>query len=346
MGDEHDVLEKLPEFISRSGYRQVFVLADENTLRYCYPILEPLLDNHVVIHFPAGESHKTLNTSASVWQQLLHYEADRNALLINLGGGTVTDLGGFVAGCYKRGIDFVNIPTTLLGMVDAATGGKTGIDFAGYKNALGLFRKPVKVFLHTPFLHTLPEREFMSGMAEVIKHALIADRKMFENLPDDCRLTNHSDLHQLVIENIKIKNRFVSADFHDNGIRMALNYGHTIGHALESLWLEKQQLMLHGEAVAGGILAESYLSHRTGLLSAEELEKVTKKITKNFRLPIVPAEDFGALMHYLRNDKKNRNGKITCCLLSEIGSYSLPHFIEEGLITDALNYYNLTVCNG
>lgn len=336
-------ISDLTEFLAASAYTQVFVLADNNTLQYCYPLVEPLLKNNVVIQIPSGEPHKTLKICASVWQQLTVQEADRKSLLINLGGGMVGDLGGFAAGCYKRGIDFVNIPTSLLAMVDASVGAKTGIDFSGYKNLLGMFYEPKQIFLHTDFLKTLPEREFLSGMAEVVKHALIADKLLWRNLPQTFSLQTIDNIHDLVWQNIVIKSQFVKADPTEKGIRQALNFGHTIGHALESLFLTTAQPLLHGEALAAGIVAESFLSAKNGLLNEDDLQTIVHTITRNFVLPIVEKQLYESVIRYLKNDKKNLNGHVTCCFLNGIGKYSLPHYVPEKDIFIALDYYNEVV---
>lgn len=333
-------LSGISEFIASRAYSNVFVLTDENTVKYCYPVVEPLLRNHVLLKIPAGEPHKTLNTCTSVWQQLTIHEADRNSLLINLGGGMVGDLGGFAAGCYKRGIDFVNIPTSLLAMVDASVGAKTGIDFLGYKNLLGLFYEPQKIFLHTDFLKTLPHREFRSGMAEVMKHALIADKTLWGKLPLKFLLQNMENVSDLVLQNIAIKSKFVIADPTEKGVRQALNFGHTIGHALESLLLTTPQPLLHGEAVAAGIVMESFLSMKVGLLTNDELEAIVKAVSLNFDLPVLTEEQHATIIHYLKNDKKNRDKHITCCFLDGIGNYSLPHYVTEKDIFNALDFYN------
>jgi 3-dehydroquinate synthase len=324
-------LEQINEHLNASA---AFVLVDENTLRFCYPKVLSRLPKHRLIEIKSGEENKTLQTCNYIWQKLTEASADRNAMLINLGGGVIGDVGGFAASCYKRGIRFVNIPTTLLAMVDASVGGKTGIDFGGYKNQIGLFREPDAVFIDTGFLETLPGRELRSGFAEVMKHYLIADGEAFGEL-------GNVNWPELVEKNIRIKTSFVKQDPAEKHIRKALNFGHTIGHAVESYFLSgERKALLHGEAVAIGLITESFISLQKNQLSEEELGIITEMVIRFFTLPVIPEEDFNLIIDLLKQDKKSISGYNQFTLLKGIGNYSINNFVEEELIRQSLTFYN------
>jgi 3-dehydroquinate synthase len=317
------------------------VLCDENTFTYCYPKLKEFLPAHQTIIIKAGEEHKTLAACEGIWQQLTNYLADRNSLLVNVGGGVVCDMGGFGAGCYKRGIPFINVPTTLLAMVDAAAGGKTGIDFGGYKNQIGLFYHPMAVLVYSGFLSTLPDREIVSGLAEVMKHYLIADKDEFQKLLN-LKLPVRDYLDDAVIaKNIAIKQHITEIDPLEKGPRKALNFGHTIGHAVESYFLPRPgKKLLHGEAVAIGMICESYISHATGIISTNEMEEICKVIFHYFKLPAIPGGAFDDILGLMLQDKKNVSGKTNFTLLKGIGNYNINNSVEENVIIESLKYYN------
>lgn len=289
----------------------------------------------------AGEVHKTLQTCETIWKKLTDSNADRNALLINLGGGVIGDLGGFAAGCYKRGIKFINIPTTLLAMVDANVGAKTGVDFMGFKNQIGLFNEPEGVFVYTGFLRTLPERELKSGFAEVIKHYLIADKNGFEEVRSEKYELRNAKWDEVVAASIRIKSNIVTQDPKEQNIRKALNFGHTIGHAMESLFLkDEHQKLLHGEAVAAGIIAESFISEKQDLLEPESLTAICKMILRTYDLPEISPTDFPFLLQLMKQDKKNTGDEIRFSLLNGIGNYSINQSVKEETIKASLEYYN------
>ncbi len=327
--------------LSLQAYSSVFILVDENTVKHCYPKVLGLLPQHHIIQIHSGEEYKTLQTCELIWQQLTDANADRKAVLINLGGGVIGDMGGFAAGCYKRGISFINIPTTLLAMVDASVGAKTGIDFKGLKNQIGLFNEPEQVLIDTTFLQTLPQRELASGFAEVLKHYLIADAEAFYAVSSGAKDIEQFNWHDVVPRNIAIKQRIVDADPLENGVRKALNFGHTIGHGVESLMLQDgNQKLLHGEAIAVGMIAESYISAALSLISEEELALITQTILRYYQLPYIAEQQHAEILKLIGNDKKNSGKQNRFSLLKGIGNFSIDNYVEEALIIEALNYYN------
>jgi 3-dehydroquinate synthase len=333
-------LPALAEFLFRPGISRVFVLADANTARLCLPLLEPHLPpDYYLIEIPAGEEYKRLSVCDTVWCQLTEQQADRRAVLVNLGGGVVTDLGGFCAALYKRGIGFVQIPTTLLGQVDASVGGKTGIDFQGFKNQLGVFQEPMAVFIEPQFLETLDPRQLKSGYAEILKHWLIADAQAFNANRRLGWLTH--DWSPTISESVALKQHIVAQDPLEAGPRKLLNFGHTVGHALESYLLTQPgREVLHGEAVAAGLVCESWLSMQHGLLSANELDKIETFVFSIFdRIPFILLET-EAIAEFALQDKKNEYTTINCTLLNGIGNgvYDQPITLAE--IAESLRYYH------
>jgi 3-dehydroquinate synthase len=299
---------------------KIAIIVDENTHDHCLEFLitgfEALAEAEVIL-LPAGEENKVLEVCFQVWETLTEAGFSRHDLLINLGGGVVTDLGGFVASVYKRGLAFINIPTSLLGMVDAANGGKTGIDFAGYKNQLGSFQQALATYIDTGFLHTLPEEEWRNGFAELLKHALIADAHLWKEL---CMI------HQLsadltsdhILAGVQIKNSIVSEDPFEIGKRKILNFGHTVGHALESFYLDTDQPLSHGHAVAIGILIEAKLSQMKSGLSDVAFNEIEKQIKQFYPLQI--PDDLASVWALMQQDKKNARGIVRVCLLTQIGA--------------------------
>lgn len=308
------------DLLAQFSNSKIAILVDENTHDHCLEYLITgfeALANAEVIMLPAGEENKVLEVCFQVWETLTEAGFGRHDLLLNLGGGVVTDLGGFVASVYKRGIAFVHIPTSLLGMVDAAVGGKTGIDLAGYKNQLGTFQEPLATFVDTGFLQTLPDTEWRNGFAELLKHALIADAALWK------ALSGIQDIRQeLTAEQIQrgvvIKREIVAQDPMEQGLRKILNFGHTIGHALESYYLNTATPLAHGHAVAIGMLIEARLSVEQATLSKTEFQSIEKYIKQTYQLQIPNnAEGLWALM---QQDKKNVNGEVRICFLAEIGN--------------------------
>ena len=317
----------------------VFVLADTNTARDCYPLLRPHLPAHELLTIEAGEQHKTLETCADVWHWLTRHRADRHALLVALGGGVVTDLGGFCAATYKRGIGCVAVPTTLLAQVDAAVGGKTGVDFDGFKNQIGVFQEPLAVFMEPAFLATLPLAELRAGYAEVLKHTLIADASAFEQLRH-LAVTSQVDWVDIIRHSVALKEAIVAQDPLEAGLRKLLNFGHTVGHALESYLLTQPgRAVRHGEAVAAGIVCESWLSWQRGLLAPAEVAEVVRVVGCTFaKIPLAPVE-IGAVALYAAHDKKNRGTSINCTLLHGLGRGVYDQAITLAEVQAALTYY-------
>ncbi|UOQ74531.1 3-dehydroquinate synthase [Hymenobacter cellulosilyticus] len=332
-------LPGLAEMLRQRAVSQIFVVVDSNTARHCYPVLEPYLPAHTLIEIPAGEEYKTLATCETVWSQLTEKSADRFAVVVNLGGGVVTDLGGFCAATYKRGIRFVQVPTTLLAQVDASVGGKTGVDFQGFKNQIGVFQEPAGVFIDPQFLQTLDNRQLKSGYAEVVKHWLIADAPAFDTQRHEGVLVE--DWSLIIRDSVATKQQIVEADPLESGLRKVLNFGHTVGHALESyLLLQPGREILHGEAVAAGMICESWLSVQKGLLSETELDRIETFLFSVFEKVQFVTMETDAIAQLALQDKKNSGTTINCTLLNGIGKavYDQPVTLAE--IAESLRYYH------
>lgn len=316
------------------------VIVDEHTHDFCLEYLLTSvtgLEQAEVVLLPAGEENKVLEVCFQVWEALSEYQIGRNDLIINLGGGVVTDMGGFIASVFKRGVHFINIPTSLLAMVDASIGGKTGIDLGPFKNQLGTFSWPVHTIIDNSFLHTLPQTELINGAAEMLKHALVADEKMwvyFEGLSE----MSVETLSPLIESSVRIKSSIVNRDPLEKGDRKLLNFGHTVGHAIEGYFLQIGQPVRHGFAVAMGCIAEAYISHKQLGLSSSELNKVTQLMNRFFPLDTLLDFDKDQVVFLMKNDKKNAENKIHCTLLSKIGQGSLNHPIEEALIVESIDF--------
>lgn len=338
---ENNFFSNLQAFFSSHVFSSVYVLADENTVHHCYPKIASYFPSHYIIQIKSGEESKNIGTCQFIWQKLTGANTDRKTLLINLGGGVIGDIGGFAAGCYKRGIKFINVPTTLLAMVDASVGAKCGIDFMGYKNQIGLFNKPEAVFIYTDFLETLPERELRAGFAEAIKHYLIADRGAFEEVRSKKLEVRSIKWDTVVRKNVAIKHQIVEQDLTEQGIRKALNFGHTVGHALESFFLNNaQQKLLHGEAVAIGMVCESFISYRKGLLSKQELQQVASIVLPYFNYTHIAEQHFESIIELIAQDKKNEATETRFTLLNGIGSCIINQPVEKDLIRESLVYFN------
>ncbi len=296
------------------------ILTDSNTTKYCLPELLHTLQepDPLLLEMPAGETAKNLASCQHIWTDMLAAGLDRHALMIVLGGGVPGDLGGFCASTYMRGIPFVFLPTTLLAQTDASIGGKLGIDFNGLKNAIGLFRQPELVFIWPGFLKSLPDRQLLSGWAEVVKHALIADAGLWQTIRK-IKTPQPQSANTWLIPSITVKKKIVEKDPEEKGLRKLLNFGHTIGHALESLFLHSDEELLHGEAVALGMQYEARLAHQLGLLPREQLSEITAYLSPLYPRPRIHPQDKEKLAYYLLRDKKNRAGKIRFSLIGPIG---------------------------
>ena len=328
------------QWLSQRAYARVAVLTDTNTRLHCLPrLLDRLpLTDPLLLTVPDGERHKTIDTCTAIWQQLLDGRADRRSLLINLGGGVITDMGGFCAATYKRGMDFVQVPTTLLSQVDASVGGKLGVDFGEVKNSIGVFRNPQRVLIDPVFLSTLPERELRSGLAEMYKHALIADAAQWRTL-SGLDTFRPEALVPLLYDSLSVKHRIVTEDPYERGIRKALNFGHTIGHAVESYALETDAPLLHGEAIGAGMIMEAWLSHRAAGLPAAQLQEITRVLTATYGNYSLPTSVYPRLLDLMRNDKKNEGAAINFSLLPRIGSVLVNQTADAHDIAGALDYY-------
>ncbi|TGE16577.1 3-dehydroquinate synthase [Hymenobacter elongatus] len=332
-------LDELASVLRQPAVSQVFVLVDSNTVQHCYPLVKAYLPEHTLVEIPAGEEHKTLASCDSVWCRLTEKAADRFAVVVNLGGGVVTDLGGFCAATYKRGIRFVQVPTTLLAQVDASVGGKTGIDFLGFKNQIGVFQEPAGVFIDPRFLTTLDGRQLKSGYAEVVKHWLIADAEAFA-------FQRHAgvvveDWTDIIRASVATKQHIVEADPLESGLRKVLNFGHTVGHALESYLLQQPgREILHGEAVAAGMVCEAWLSAQRGMLSAQELEQIEVFLFSVFEKVQFVTLETAVIAQLALQDKKNSGTTINCTLLDGIGKAVYDQPVPVAEITEALRYYH------
>ena len=328
----------LKSLIGGGNYNHVVVLVDENTKRHVLPLLADSLSNASVIEIPAGDDSKTLDTLTHIWQELECCGATRHSVLINVGGGMVTDIGGLAAATFKRGMHFINVPTTLLAAVDAAIGGKTGVNFMGLKNEIGVFAPADAVIVSTCFFSTLPIEELKSGFAEMLKHAMLSNHDEFLHLLNfDFTHFDHDNLLERLRASNKIKDYIVSQDPTELGLRKALNLGHTVGHALESLAMENGKPVPHGYAVAWGLVAESVLSHMTSGFPSEDLYALARFIKDNYGAPAITCDHYDRLIDLMRHDKKSRDGDINCTLLKECGSFTIDNIIDEENLKSALD---------
>ena len=362
----NDIEHDLATAVAESEHDRVFVLTDDTTHECCLPKVAALLAQYdaVPITIAHGDQHKTLAALGDVWTALQQGGATRHSLLINLGGGMITDLGGFAAATFKRGFNFINIPTTLLAMVDAAVGGKTGINFGGLKNEIGAFADARFVIINTCFLDTLDAENLCSGYAEMLKHALISDERMWaEHVNFDLSQPDLAELQHMVAESIAVKERIVAEDPHEHGIRKALNFGHTIGHALEEFALQQaggavvstaptnqttgstaissapgNRPLLHGYAVAFGLIGELYMSARKAGFPTERLHQTARFIRENYAQTEFTCNDYPTLLNLMRHDKKNTSGVINFTLLHNIGDIRINQTATDEEICEALDF--------
>ena len=373
-----DLQQSLTEAIACCPHDRLFVLTDNTTLRCCWPVIKdyPCVDGASIITIPASDQHKDLESVSHVWQELQRGGATRHSLMMNLGGGMVTDLGGFAASTFKRGIAFINIPTTLLAMVDASVGGKTGFNFGGLKNEIGVFNNASSVILDTTFLQTLDQENLLSGYAEMLKHALISNEQMWaehleflenldhlENLDNLENLDILENLGRLVSDSVAVKQRIVLEDPTEKGLRKALNLGHTAGHAFEALALEggrtdlgsgdgsadhsrlattdhqNRPLILHGYAVAYGLVVELYLSAIKCGFPTDKMRQTVQFIKEYYGRMAISCDDYPHLLELMRHDKKNEGDSINFTLLGGIGDIRINQTVSEEDIKEALDFY-------
>lgn len=358
-----DASTELRRILQQTDYDHLFVLTDDTTRSLCLPKISSIINNNnaaatgsntaatgsntattdanaAVITIPHGDTHKNVESLAHVWEQMGQQKGSRRSLLVNLGGGMVTDLGGFAASTFKRGIPFINVPTTLLAMVDASVGGKTGINFHGLKNEVGVFRNALHVIIDTTFLNTLDEANILSGYAEMIKHGLIS------NTPDWAELMNfeptegdHKALSALLEKNIQVKERIVMEDPLEQGIRKALNVGHTAGHALESYAMETGHPVLHGYAVAWGMICELYLSATKMGFPKDKMRQTISYIRQHYGLMPITCDDYPRLYELMTHDKKNTRGFVNFTLLSDVGRIHINQSATREEIYEMLDFY-------
>ncbi|MFV9551033.1 3-dehydroquinate synthase [Algibacter sp. PT7-4] len=332
------------QHIKENNFSKIFILVDENTHKFCLPNFLKNIETNItieIIEIESGEINKTIDTCVGVWNTLSELDADRKSLMINIGGGVITDLGGFVACTFKRGIAYINVPTTLLSMVDASVGGKTGVDLGHLKNQIGVISSPDLVLIDTTFLDTLPKSQMRSGLAEMLKHGLITGENYWNKFQDLSKLSL-DDLDELIHESVIIKRNVVDEDPFEDGIRKTLNFGHTLGHAIESYYLSNpnKKTLLHGEAIVIGMILASYIS--TELVG---FPKATTLSIKNLLLSyydkvLIEPSDYPSIIELLKYDKKNNHGNINFVLLEAIGKCKIDCLVSNAIIIDAFEFYS------
>ncbi|WP_373497475.1 3-dehydroquinate synthase [Aquiflexum sp.] len=328
----------LKSYLANQSFSKLGVITDSNTEKHCFPVIRDHLPvDSSQFSFPSGESNKNLETCSAIWKWMTDEAFDRKALIINLGGGVTGDMGGFCAATYKRGIRFINLPTTLLSQVDASVGGKLGVDFNGFKNHIGVFAEPEAVMISEVFLKTLPDEELRSGYAEVIKHGLIQNANYFGCLKTEG--WEKQNWREIIEKSVSIKKDVVQKDPKESGLRKILNFGHTIGHAFESYYLDSERHLLHGEAIAIGMICESYLSVKKSGLSKSEMELINNMLLNVFEKFDFPVEDIPAIVVLCSQDKKNEGKTVNFSLLTQIGKceYNFNATIEE--IEESVHFY-------
>ena len=330
--------QDLQTLLANLAYSKIFILADSNTKIHCLPILFPgLTDETDYFVISPGEKNKTIATCMEIWTAMTEAQLDRKAIVLNLGGGVLGDMGGFCASTYKRGIRFVNIPTTLLSQVDASVGGKLGVDFQGLKNHLGVFNEPEAVLIAPIFLETLPDQELRSGFAEIIKHGLIQDKAYFESLT--IQNWRNSDWKELIRHSVEIKLKVVTEDPKEAGLRKILNFGHTVGHAFETYYLDGEKHLLHGEAIAAGMICEAWLSHQKQGLSSHELDEISSKFLAVYGKIVIEEKEITPVLDLCLQDKKNEGNVLMLSLLNAIGDCTYNISVSRSEIKDSISYY-------
>ena len=334
----------LNEHIKKHNFSKIFILVDTNTHNYCLPHFLEELDTQIaleIIEIEEGEIHKNIDTCVGVWNSLSKLDADRKSLMINVGGGVTTDLGGFVASTFKRGVAYVNVPTSLLAMVDASVGGKTGVDLGNLKNQIGVISNPDMVLIDTEYLQTLPQNQMRSGLAEMLKHGLISSEAYWNKFKELSKLSI-DDLDVLIYESVLIKKAVVDEDPFENGLRKTLNYGHTLGHAIESYFLTnaEKETLLHGEAIAIGIVLASYISTKLSGFPSEKTNEIKKLFANYYGKVEITEKDYKPIIDLLKYDKKNNHGNINFVLLETIGKPRIDCLVDDHLIIEAFKFYS------
>lgn len=334
---------RLSEYLKQNQVENVFLILDKHTEIHCLPVLFHNLNKELsfrIISIPCGEENKNLSTTIFAWEELARMGADKGSLIINLGGGMVTDLGGFVASTYKRGIPFVHIPTSLLAMVDAAIGGKTGIDFKNIKNQIGTVELPAMILIDPEFLGTLPKNQLKSGMAEVIKHSIIKGEDEWNRIKE-ININELDKIKNVIPQSIAIKERIVKIDPYEKQERKILNYGHTLGHAIESHFIidKTKSALLHGEAIAIGMILETYISCKQVGFHPRKLEDFANYVLSMFAKQLFNEKDIREIINLTRFDKKNSNGEVRFVLMEDYGKFIIDSTVSEKLIRESFDFY-------
>jgi len=339
---EKDDFNHLKHFLKEHSFSNIFILCDKNTQKYCLPLFlkeNKALKGANVFSVSAGEKHKTLDTALTCWNFLLDNNADKNSLLICLGGGVVCDLGGFIASTFKRGMHFINVPTTLLAMADASVGGKNGIDFNGYKNLIGTITQPEGVFINESFFKTLPARQIKNGFAEIAKAALIGDKKLWKKFLSLSKLPETS-LTSFILDSVSVKNKIVLKDPTEKNIRKILNFGHTAGHAIETHFLGKKNSLLHGEAIAIGMCVELCLGKILTLTSPKIAIEAFLFFKKHYKLPSFSEKEIEIFIGLMQHDKKNKNGELNFALIEDVAKPLINISASAKDVKEAFILYN------
>lgn len=351
MGNKQDVIivqdleQSLIEAMGKVKYDRLFVLTDVTTKELCWPLIKDFgcVQGAQMITIGATDDNKTLESLAQVWTSLQNGGATRHSLMINLGGGMVTDLGGFAASTFKRGIEYINIPTTLLSQVDASVGGKTGINFGGLKNEIGVFNCASSVLISSIFLKTLDRENLLSGYAEMLKHGILSTTEHWAELLNfDLDKVDYAKLQELVAHSVSIKEQVVTEDPTEKGIRKALNLGHTMGHAIESFAMETHRTVLHGYAVAWGMVGELYLSAKKCGFPTDKLHQTVRFIKENYGQFAIDCKDYPRLFEFMTHDKKNEAGIINFTLMGGIGDIRINQSANKEEIYESLDFYRET----
>jgi len=340
-----NIADTLKVFLRKRSGNKTAIITDSNCHKLCLPIIKKVLpENTGVFILNPGENYKTVKSVIEIWDFFTENNIERDSLIINLGGGIVTDTGGFAASTFKRGVPFINIPTSLLAQTDASAGGKTGINFKGLKNEIGTFTLPEQVFISDIFLKTLPDDEFLSGFGEMLKHALIFDKSHYKELilfiKKDFPEKNYKNLQYLIRKSVNIKIHFVKNDFKEKGLRKTLNFGHTFGHALESLYAQKKHSLKHGVCIAYGIICELMLSVKHLGFDKKSFYEISKDIFDIYGKINIREKDFEKIYEYMRHDKKNKNEKIRCVLLRDAENPEINRIISKTDIFESLRFFN------
>jgi 3-dehydroquinate synthase len=333
----------LNEHVKKNNFSKIFILVDENTHQCCLPLVLEKLETEVVIEIieiESGEINKTIDTCVGIWNTLSELNADRKSLLINIGGGVITDMGGFAACTFKRGIAYINVPTTLLSMVDASVGGKTGVDLGHLKNQIGVISNPDLVLIDTNFLNTLPQNQMRSGLAEMLKHGLISDVNYWNKFQDLSKLSLN-DLDVLIYESVLIKKHVVDKDPFENNLRKTLNFGHTLGHAIESYFLSNpnKTTLLHGEAIVVGMILAAYISSKLVGFPMEATSSIKALFIDYYGKVDIDPSEYATIMELLKYDKKNNHGNINFVLLEAIGKPKIDCLVDDAVIIEAFEFY-------